>query len=96
MNESKGESPMKNLRNSYLTVLVLFLLGPPIAVLVAFIIGEEFAIAVAGILTAIYVLYGLVVSNSNCPKCQLKFFRRGIFYSCFPRCVHCDASLFKG
>lgn len=82
------------LRKEYLTILILFVLFPVVGVIVLILLGEKTGFSILFLYGCFYLFYGIKVTNSACPVCSQSFFRRGIFYSCFPKCVHCGAKLF--
>ena len=89
------QSEFRILRRGYLVSLLLFIAFPFVGLAAVLLLGESIGMYLVFGYMIGYLFWGLHVFNAQCPRCRNNFFRRGIFYTCFPYCTHCKLSLFK-
>lgn len=74
--------------------MLMFLFFPFFGFTMITLFGETIGLSSAAIYAFIYMFLGFIVANSTCPNCDSSFFRKGIFYRAWPKCIHCGTKLF--
>lgn len=77
--------------------LVMFVLFPFYGIAIVLLVGENNGPAILILCTpyiGYYLFRALQSWNISCPRCEQKFFRRGIWFSWPIRCNNCGLSIF--